>query len=67
MAARVNRTKKTLEKKLNAEKSKMPKPDVEGGGGKPHEWIWANIRPWLETEFGKKLPPILPSRRADGN
>jgi hypothetical protein len=67
MAARVNRSKKALAKRLNAPNSTMPKPDVEGGGGKPHEWIWANIRPWLETEFGKKLPEIWPRRRADGN
>ena len=67
MAARVNRSKKSLEKKLNAKNSTMPKPDVKGKGGKPHEWIWAKTRPWLETEFGKQLPTNWPSRRADGN
>jgi hypothetical protein len=64
-AALVNRNKKTLERYLNHPKSeaaRMPKPDVEGGGGKPHEWRWANLRPWLEVTFGKKLPDRLPSR-----
>jgi hypothetical protein len=64
-ASIVNRTKKTLERYLNDPKSKavqMPPPDVEGGGGKPHEWRWRRLRPWLETTFGKRLPEQLPSR-----
>jgi hypothetical protein len=64
-AALVNRSKKTLERYLRNPKSKaaqMPAPDVEGFGGKPHEWRWGTLRPWLEKTFGKKLPERLPSR-----
>jgi hypothetical protein len=64
-AALVNRSKKTLERYLRSPKSeakRMPEPDVEGGGGEPHEWKWSTIRPWLEATFGKELPALLPSR-----
>jgi hypothetical protein len=60
MAALVNRSKKTLERKANATTSDMPAPDVEGGGGKPHEWKWTTIRPWLEKHFNRKLPERFP-------
>jgi hypothetical protein len=60
VAALVNRSKKTLERLLADEKSKMPKPDVEGGGGKPHEWLWSKLRPWLEEKFNRKLPEHFP-------
>jgi hypothetical protein len=56
-AACVNRSKKTLERHL---KKGMPKPDVEGGGGRPHEWKWSTLRPWLERTFGKSLPQRFP-------
>jgi len=62
-AAIVSRSKKTLVRRLNAKDSTMPRPDVEGGGGKADEWKWSSIRPWLEKEFGKQLPGIFPSRR----
>ena len=64
-AALVNRSKKTLERYLRNPKSeaaRMPEPDVEGTGGKPHEWKWVTLRSWLETTFGKKLPDRIPSR-----
>jgi hypothetical protein len=60
MAALVNRSKKTLERKANAPTSNMPAPDVEGGGGRPHEWKWPNVRPWLEKQFGRSLPASFP-------
>jgi hypothetical protein len=63
IAAIVNRNKKTLERQLNKANSTMPKPDVEGGGGKPNEWKWDAIRPWLEMEFGKSLPSTYPRIR----
>jgi hypothetical protein len=44
-ASLVNRSKKTLERYLRDPKSGMPRPDVEGGGGKPHEWRWPALRP----------------------
>lgn len=61
MAAIVHRSKRTLEKK------KLPEPDIEGGGGKPHEWLWSRIRPWLQTEFGRELPEIYPGHRSERN
>lgn len=61
MAALVNRSKKTLERAMNAANSDMPKPDVEGGGGRPHEWRWNRIRPWLETKYARLLPKQFPT------
>jgi hypothetical protein len=60
MAALVNRSKKTLERSVNKPNSGAPAADVEGGGGKPHEWIWSTIRPWLEKQFNRKLPERFP-------
>jgi hypothetical protein len=62
-AALVNRNKKTLERHLRNPKSRMPQPEVAGGGGKPHEWRWAVLRPWLEKQFGKTLPERFPAHR----
>lgn len=64
IAAMTNRSKKTLERHLHNPDSgrpRMPPPDVEGGGGKPHEWIWANVRPWLEATFSRFLPERFPT------
>jgi hypothetical protein len=58
-AATVNRSKRSLERL----KSKMPAPKIRGGGGKPDEWDWAEIRPWLIKEFGRQLPERFPGRR----
>ena len=57
-AALVNRHKRTLENRKKA--MTMPMPKVKGGGGKPDEWLWDELRPWLEKEFGKQLPEIPP-------
>jgi hypothetical protein len=67
MAAMVNRVKKTLEREMNSHDSDMPEPDVEGGGGKPHEWRWDRIGPWLETKFARPLPKRFPTARPDGH
>ncbi len=56
MAAAVNRSKDTLERRLNKPGSTMPRPDVEGGGGKAHEWRWDRVRQWLMEEFKRPLP-----------
>jgi hypothetical protein len=62
MAAIVQRSKRTLENRRDRRTNPLPSPDVEGGGGKPHEWIWTKIRPWLTSEFGKQLPVVFPSQ-----
>lgn len=54
----VNRSKRTLERSLSD--GKMPQPDIEGVGGKKHEWDYAKLKPWLEKEFGRLLPPRPP-------
>jgi hypothetical protein len=64
-AALVNRSKKSLERCKNKRGSGCPTPDVEGGGGKPNEWAWNRLRPWLERVFGRKLPEHFPSCRRD--
>jgi hypothetical protein len=64
LAAIVSRSKRSLEKRKSRKHNPLPAPDVEGGGGKPDEWIWATIRAWLEKEFGRKLPERYPSIRA---
>lgn len=60
MAAMVQRSKRTLEKLKTRAANPLPKPIVAGGSGKPAEWIWDDVRPWLEREFGKKLPEQYP-------
>jgi hypothetical protein len=63
MAAVVSRSKRTLEKRKNRRENPLPAPYVEGGGGKPDEWLWALVRPWLEREFSRKLPERFPQQR----
>lgn len=53
----VQRKKRTLEKA----KGRMPPPANKGGGGKAAEWRWSELRPWLENEYGRKLPSVLPT------
>ena len=60
-AALVNRSKKTLERYVADPKRGAPAPDVEGGGGKPHEWLYEMLRPWLEQQFSRKLPERFPA------
>jgi hypothetical protein len=55
-AALVNRSKRTLERKLG----EMPQPVVRGSGGTKSEWLWSDIAPWLEKKYGKKMPPVPP-------
>jgi hypothetical protein len=55
-AALVGRSKRTLERRLR----KMPPPAIKGSGGKKSEWLWSVMRPWLEKEFGRKLPDRPP-------
>lgn len=59
--ALIQRSKRTVEGYLAD--GKLPRPDVEGGHGKPHEWLYDNIRPALENIFGKLLPTKFPASR----
>jgi hypothetical protein len=63
IAAIVNRNKKTMERLKKRKSNPLPDPAVEGGGGKPDEWIWSNVRPWLEKEFNRPLPEQYPTLR----
>lgn len=58
-AAIVNRSKRTLEK----HKVTMPVPRISDGGGKPDEWAWSELRPWLEEWSGRKLPERFPAHQ----
>ncbi|QDU39194.1 hypothetical protein Mal4_35310 [Maioricimonas rarisocia] len=58
-AALVGRTKDTLYRWLRKDPH-APEPDVEGGGGKHHEFLWSRIRPWLENKSGRRLPERFP-------
>ncbi|HEV8066211.1 MAG TPA: hypothetical protein VGP76_00645 [Planctomycetaceae bacterium] len=64
MAAMIQRSKRTVEKWKVRIANPLPPADVEGGGGKPDEWLWSNIRPWLAKESGKKLPYKFPKMRS---
>lgn len=59
-AALVNRHKRTLERYQAKPSKKMPLPAVQGVGGKKSEWDYATLKPWLEKEFSKLLPPHPP-------
>jgi hypothetical protein len=56
-AAIVSRSKRTLEK----HKAEMPVPRISDGGGKPDEWAWSELRPWLEKYSGRTLPSRFPA------
>ena len=60
-AAIVNRSKRTLESW--AKKKGFPRPKVIGGGGKPHEYKWDELRPFLERQAGRNLPQQFPAQR----
>jgi hypothetical protein len=62
-AALVQRSKRTLEKAINRGKNPLPDPDIQGTGGRPNEWDWSKIKPWLENEYNRKLPDRFPTLR----
>jgi hypothetical protein len=37
----------------------MPKPFVGGTKGKPNEFRWDEMRPWLEETFCRPIPELL--------
>jgi len=57
-AALVNRAKRTLENQIT--KGKFPPPAIQGSGGKKSEWLNSELKPWLENEYGRKLPAVPP-------
>jgi hypothetical protein len=34
----------------------MPKPHVRGKKGQPNEYLWSEMRPWLEKTFNRSIP-----------
>ena len=61
-AAIVNRSKRTLEG-YKQKDPEFPAPRVKGGDGKPDEWAWSELRPWLAETFKKDLPERFPTDR----
>ena len=61
MAAIVNRNKKTIQRLYDA--GKLPSPTIESdkGKGKPHEWLWREVRKHLENEYSRQLPEVFPA------
>jgi hypothetical protein len=60
-AAVVQQSKRTLERYVG--NNRLPKPDLPGGGGRPHRWYWQNLKPALERHFRPNLPARFPSSR----
>lgn len=56
IGAIVHRSKRTMERY----RSQMPAPRTRGRRGQPHLWAWAEVRPWLESPFGLRLPEHFP-------
>ena len=40
----------------------MPKPLIQGIKGKPNEYRWSEMRPWLEKTFNRKIPEVAIQR-----
>jgi hypothetical protein len=59
MAAIIGKKKCTIERLKNT--GKIPAPDVKGGNGKAHEWLWSVVAPILEENFNRKMPKEYPS------
>jgi hypothetical protein len=60
-AALVKQSKRTLERWLKD--GKLPAPDIVGGGGKAHRWIWARLREPLQNQSGLIMPAKSPGNR----
>jgi hypothetical protein len=59
MAAIVNKSKRTAERLRDA--GRLPTPAVKGGDGRADEWQWSQVRPILESEYGRQLPTEFPA------
>jgi len=60
IAAIVGKSKDTVANWFNDD-PKAPEPSIEGGGGKAHAYIWADIRAWLQNRSARILPQRYPS------
>jgi hypothetical protein len=60
-AASVHTSKKTLER--YKKDPTFPLPCSDGGGGRADYWDWAQLRPWLEQRFNRRLPLKFPRLR----
>jgi len=36
----------------------MPRPYVEGKKGQPNEYLWSEMKPWLEKTFNRLVPDL---------
>jgi hypothetical protein len=54
-AAIVNRSSAALR---HYSRRGMPKPWVQGTKGKPNEYRWSEMRPWLEDMFRRPIPEV---------
>ena len=36
----------------------MPKPFARGRKGQSHEYLWSEMRPWLESTFNRRIPKV---------
>lgn len=62
-AAIISKKKRTMERYL--QDGQLPRPDIEGGGGRAHQWYWSNLRPAL-LAFRHDLPRRFPTSRFVG-
>jgi len=60
IATYLKRNKNHMRRELNADRA-APQPIIRGGSGRRHEWIWSQLRPWLETRYSRALPERFPS------
>jgi hypothetical protein len=54
-AAFVNRTANGLRHYRN---HGMPKPFIRGTKGQPNQYLWSEMRPWLESQFNRPIPEV---------
>ncbi len=54
-------SKRSLERHLKA--GKLPQPDVQGGGGRAHKWLYRSLRPALIALANRELPEKFPGSR----
>jgi hypothetical protein len=36
----------------------MPKPFIPGTKGQPNQYLWSEMRPWLERQFNRQIPAV---------